>query len=137
MKARSLATTAAAALAATALLTGVAFATSNAIDTADTDGPDHDSAIAKLAKTTTATGQAKGAAISAAAKAGADAKDTDAEDKDTDQDNEDTDQDNEDTHKTDADAHGDTVSALAKSTPAGTEHSATISATARKGHGSR
>ncbi len=130
MNARSIATTAAAAVAATALLTGVAFAASNAIDTADTDGPDHDSAIAKLATTKTATGEAKGLAISAAAKA--DAKDTDTEDadKDTDADENETDE-----NETDADSHGDAVSALAKSTPAGTEHGATISATARKGHG--
>ena len=129
MNARSLATTAAAAVAATALLTGVAFAASNALDTGDTDGPDHDSAIAKLATTTTATGEAKGVVISAAAKADTDAKDTDAEDADA----KDAD---EDTDETDADSHGDTVSALAKSTPADTEHGITISATARKGHDS-
>jgi len=133
MNARSLATTAAAAVAATALLTGVAFAASNALDTGDTDGPDHDSAIAKLATTTTATGEAKGVVISAAAKADTEAPDTNAKDmyaKDTD---EDTD---EDADETDADSHGDTVSALAKSTPADTEHGITISATARKGHDS-
>ena len=134
MNARSLATTAAAAVAATALLTGVAFAASNALDTADTDGPDHDSAIAKLATTTTATGEAEGVVISAAAEADTDAKDTDAKDTDAeDADAKDTD---ENTDETDADSHGDTVSALAKSTPADTEHGITISATARKGHDS-
>lgn len=136
MNARSLATTAAAAVAATALLTGVALATSNAIDTADTDNDDHGQMIAKLAKTTTATGEAKGDTISAAAKATAEAKDADNdadEDKDTD---EDKDAD-EDKGSGDNDGHGDAVSTLARATTAGPEHGETVSAAARKGHGTR
>lgn len=138
MKLRSISTGAAATLAATALLTGVAFASSNATDTTDNDGADRGASIAKLAKTTTTTGEAKGGVISAAAKTTVEANENDAEDT-TDTDAEDTDAedtDTDDNDATDADSHGDTISALAKSTEPGPEHGATVSAAARKGHGS-
>ena len=105
---RKLSTSLAAAVAAGALLTGVAFAESDAMLANDTDTDGGGSAIAKLAKATTPTGEAKGDAISAAAKAA----DNDV-DEDVNNDN-DTDETNEST--ADNDAHGDAVSALAHST---------------------
>jgi len=95
-KTRKLTTGVAAAIAAGALLTGVAFATS------DDDGANiAGSAMANLATSTTLSGEAKGYAISAAAKAA------------------DNDNDADDTAKastTDRDAHGDAVSMLARTT---------------------
>ena len=137
MKLRSISTGAAAAITATVLLTGVAFATSNATDTTDND--DGAAAIAKLAKTTTATGHAKGDIVSATAKATAEAKDNDADNDDEDttdadaKDSDDTDTDDNDADDNDADSHGDTISALAKETEAGPEHGETVSAAARSG----
>jgi hypothetical protein len=103
---RKLSTGVAAAVAAGALLTGVAFAESDAMlaNDADTDGGG--SAIAKLAKATTMTGEAKGDAISAAAKAAHPDVDTD----------EDNDVDDTGIATTDRDAHGDAVSTLARTT---------------------
>ncbi len=126
------------ALAATGLLAGVAFASSDASGTADNDDVARGAAIAKLAQTTTLTGEAKGDAVSAAAKTEATAEDADkdeaAKTEDTDKDEaaktEDTDKDEHDS--SDNDSHGDTVSALAKSTASGTGHGATVSATAKK-----
>jgi len=95
-------TGAAAAIAAGVLLTGVAFAASDPMNANDAEhGSPSGSAIADLARTTTATGEAKGDAISAAAAS------------------------------TDRDAHGDAVSSLAHSTTAtGEAKGDVISATA-------
>lgn len=114
LKSRSLGM-AATALAVTGLLAGVAFASSDASGTTDTDPTARGADIAKLAHSTTLTGKAKGDAISAAAKA-----------EDTDRD-EDTDTDTDE----DTDTHGDIVSALAKSTAPGTEHGETVSKVAQ------
>ena len=135
LKSRSLgmATTA---LAVTGLLAGVAFASSDASGTKDTDPTARGADIAKLAHGTTLTGKAKGDAISAAAKTEAKDADTDT-DEDTDTDTDEDKDNDEDKTETDNDSHGDTVSALAKSTAPGTEHGETVSTTARKGNHSK
>jgi hypothetical protein len=107
---RKLSTGVTAALAAGALLTGAAFAESDAMlaNDADTDGGG--SAIAKLARATTLTGEAKGDAISAAAKAADSEADLDVDN------DEDNDVDDTSASTTDRDAHGDAVSMLARTT---------------------
>jgi hypothetical protein len=118
-KTRKLGTAAAGAIAAGALLSGVAFAGSDMaamLDAGDNGGA---SAVAKLAQTTTATGEAKGDAISAAAKAmtTADVDDTTAKAADEDDTDKSASSDRDD-HSTsaDRDAHGDAVSTLATTT---------------------
>jgi hypothetical protein len=130
MKKLSLTTGALTAIAGSALLTAVAFAASDATSTKDTDGG-RGLAIAKLAHTTTATGEAKGDIISAAAKAMATTNGPADVDKDNDHGKADNDKDNDKVKaKTDADRHGDTISALARKTAPGPEHGETVSAAA-------
>jgi len=92
----------AAAITAGALLTGVVFAASDAMPVNDPDTSGAGSAISKLARSTTLTGEAKGDAISAAAKASDNDEDNDADDTNA--------------STTDRDAHGDAVSMLARTT---------------------
>jgi hypothetical protein len=108
--ARKLTAGAAAAIAAGALLTGVAFAASDTTPTNDADDNTgaHGSAIAKLATTTTLTGEAKGDAISAAAQA--------MTTSDVDGTNPSAGPDRDDQSASDRDAHGDAVSKLATTT---------------------
>jgi hypothetical protein len=132
MKKLSLTTGALTAIAGSALLTAVAFAASDATSAKDTDGG-RGLAIAKLAHTTTATGEAKGDIISAAAKAMATTNGPADVDKDNDHGKADNDKDNDNDKvkaKTDADRHGDTISALARKTAPGPEHGETVSAAA-------
>jgi len=109
---RRLITGATATIAAGALLTGVAFAASDPTSANVADNASSGSAIANLARSTTATGEAKGDAISAAARTT-------------------TTSDVDETADTDRDAHGDAVSSLARSTTAtGEAKGDAISATA-------
>ena len=117
-----------AAVAASALLSGLAFA-SDAMRTSDTSAGR--SPIAVLARSTDAKGEAKGDLISAAARAMNDRVDVDKDkDQDVDKDNDeaednDVDNDADDQPKadTDNDDHGKAVSAVASTNRHGDKHS--------------
>jgi len=105
-KLRRIGAGAAAAIAAGALLTGVAFAASDMAPSRDADDNPGapGSPVAKLATSTTLRGEAKGDAISTMARA------QDADDRSS------ASVDNDDHATTDRDAHGDAVSRLATTT---------------------
>ncbi|MDE3111592.1 MAG: hypothetical protein KGK34_01465 [Chloroflexota bacterium] len=133
MNVRKLTAGATAAIAASALLTGVAFAGSNSMPANDADdsASASGSAVANLATTTTLTGEAKGDAISAAAQA----RGTSSTDVDTDHRSANTDADDSTSASTDRDAHGDMVSKLATTTTlTGEAKGDAISAAAKTGH---
>lgn len=112
MKTRTLTSTVLSAFAATTLLAGAALATTTVAPDSDAT-PASAAEISQLARTTTAVGEAKGDAISAAAKA--------------------LDPDAMPAAPTSTDAQGDTISALARNTAAGPEHGEAVSSAASAG----
>ena len=110
MKARTLTSGVLAGLAATALLASAALATSTVDATTDNGAPAvPGTAISTLAKAGSEVGEAKGDAISAAAKAGAA---------------------DEGSSSSDKNAFGASISALARATAPGADHGTTVSAAA-------